>query len=241
MLDWGRDVFPAVVAQGGKLYGYRSVEYAKDIGTPERLAKGEADVGSGKVGRLSRRTPKPAIFLDRDGVLNVERNGVHRPEDLELIPGVGAAIRRANEAGLPVIVVTNQPDVAKGFLSLDELMRVHDALDTQLAEHGAYLDALYFCPHHPESGHLNEIAALKIDCDCRKPKPGMLLEAARDHHLDLSRSWLIGDRIVDIAAARGAGVRGLLVRTGHAGNDAVTSIVPPTILRTHYQERSSSS
>lgn len=218
--DWGRDVFPAIVAAGGQLNAYRSLEYAKDIGTPPRLARGEADLAAGKVERLSRRRPKAAIFVDRDGVLNVERNGVHRPEDLELVAGAGEAIRRANRAGVPVIAVTNQPDIAKGFMSFDDLSRVHDALDTALAETGGYLDALYFCPHHPERGHPDEVEALKIDCDCRKPQPGMLRRAAGDHNLDLAGSWLIGDRYADLAAAVAVGARTILVRTGHDGHDA---------------------
>jgi mannose-1-phosphate guanylyltransferase/phosphomannomutase len=218
--DWGHDVFPAIISGGGALFAYRSLEYAKDIGTPDRLARGEADMASGKLARLSRRQPKPALFLDRDGVLNVEKNGIHRPEMLKTIEGVGAALRRANRAGLPAIAVTNQPDIAKGFMTADDLARVHDALDTRLAQDGAYLDDLYFCPHHPEGGFVGEVAALKIECDCRKPAPGMLLKAAQDHNLDLSRSFLVGDRYADMAAARAAGVGAILVRTGHAGNDA---------------------
>jgi D,D-heptose 1,7-bisphosphate phosphatase len=218
--DWGRDIFPAIVEASGTLHAYRSIEYAKDIGTPNRLTKGEADIASGKVARLSRRNLKPALFLDRDGVLNVEKNGIHSADMLELIPGVGTAVRRANKAGLPAIAITNQPDIAKGFMSFADLTRVHEALDTRLADDGAYLDDLYFCPHHPERGFEGEVAALKIGCDCRKPKPGMLLEAARDHRIDLAASWLVGDRHADVAAAHAAGARAVLVRTGHAGDDA---------------------
>ena len=225
--DWGRDVFPVILAVGGRLNGYRSIEYAKDVGTPDRLARGEADLASGKVERLSRRNLKPALFLDRDGVLNVEKNGIHKAADLALMDGAGAAIRRANKAGLPAIAVTNQPDIAKGFMTLADLAGVHAALDTQLAGAGAYLDDLYFCPHHPEAGHEGEVAALKVACGCRKPEPGMLLAAARDHRLDLARSWLVGDRYADVAAAQAAGAKAVLVRTGHAGNDAARHAVTP--------------
>lgn len=218
--DWGRDIFPRMVAAGVPTHAYRSVEYAKDIGTPARLAKGEADLASGRVARLSRRTAKPALFLDRDGVLNREIGGVHRPDDLALMPGAAAAVRAINHAGVPAICVTNQPDLAKGFFSFDDLAQVHAALDTRLGEGGAYLDDLLFCPHHPEAGHPGEVAALKIACACRKPAPGMLLAAAARHNLDLSRSWLIGDRHADIAAAHAAGARAVLVRQGHAGSDA---------------------
>ncbi len=217
--DWGHDVFPAIVAAGRPLMAYRSIEYAKDIGTPDRLAKGEGDLASGRVDRLSRRRAKPAIFLDRDGVLNTEINGVHRPEDLVLLPGAGAAVRRINRAGIPAICVTNQPDVAKGLMSVGILEQVFAALDTALARDAAYLDAVYYCPHHPERGWPGEVAALKIACSCRKPEPGMLLAAAREHNLDLARSWMIGDRYADVRAAQAAGARAVLIRTGHAGSD----------------------
>jgi mannose-1-phosphate guanylyltransferase/phosphomannomutase len=215
-LDWGHDVFPAIVAAGAPLMAYRSIEYSKDMGTPDRLAKGEADLASGRVDRLSRREAKPAIFLDRDGVLNKEINGVHRGADLTLIDGVGPAIRRINRSGVPAVCVTNQPDVAKGMLSSAALDEVFAALDTALAVDRAYLDLVYYCPHHPERGWPGEIAALKVDCDCRKPKPGMLLKAAQEHHLDLARSWMIGDRGADIDAAHAVNVRAVLVRTGHS-------------------------
>lgn len=217
--DWGKDIFPALVAASERLYAYRSIEYAKDIGTPDRLVKGEGDLKAGRTKRLSRQYPRPAIFIDRDGVLNREINGVHRAEDLELLAGAGPAVKLANRAGVPAICVTNQPDLAKGLFGYPDLRRVFAALDTRLAEHGAYLDDAYFCPHHPESGHPGEVAALKIVCDCRKPQPGMLKKAAEAHNLDLERSWIIGDKYCDIAAAHSVGARGVLVRTGHNGTD----------------------
>ncbi len=218
--DWGKDVFPAMLDAGERLYAYRSIEYAKDIGTPDRLAKGESDLASGKTSRLSRRMAKPAIFFDRDGVLNREINGVHRPGDLELLPRSAAAVKSVNRSGVPAICVTNQPDLAKGLFSSADLQNVHAALDTRLAaEAGAYLDDIYFCPHHPEMGWSGEVVELKIECECRKPKPGMLLTAADNHNLDLTRSWIIGDKYCDVAAARAVGARGVLVRTGHAGSD----------------------
>ncbi|MFD1107082.1 HAD-IIIA family hydrolase [Sphingobium olei] len=218
--DWAHDVFPAILSAGQRLQAYRSLEYVKDMGTPERLARGEADLASGRVARLSLRYPKPAIFLDRDGVLNVERNGIHDSASLELLPGAADAVRRINLAGIPAICVTNQPDVAKGMLTFERLRAVHAALDTQLAAGKAYLDDLLFCPHHPEMGWPGEVPALKVACACRKPEPGMLLDAAERHRLDLSASWLVGDRYADVAAAHAAGARAILVATGHDGNDS---------------------
>lgn len=215
--DWGRDVFAQIVAAGEALYAYRSFEYAKDVGTPDRLAQGEADIESGRM--AASRSRRPAVFFDRDGVLNREIYGVHRPEDLELLPGAAEALARVNAAGVPAICITNQPDVAKGMMTEETLRRILEALDSRLAEQGAHLDEVRYCPHHPERGHPGENVALKIDCDCRKPKPGMILAAAADHDLDLERSWMIGDRYVDVGAAHAAGARVVLVQTGHGGTD----------------------
>lgn len=218
--DWGRDVLPAL-AKAEALFAYRSVEYIKDMGTPERLAKGERHLAERRLGRLALRTRKKALFLDRDGVINVERDGVHTADQVELIPGVAAAIRQFNDAAIPVICVTNQPDLAKGFMSTDDLNDVSGMIDHLLAkEAGAYLDDLLVCPHHPEKGWPGEVAALKIDCECRKPGPGLLNEASKRHNIDLAGSWLVGDRFCDVAAANAAGAKAVLVRTGHAGNDS---------------------
>lgn len=217
--DWGRDVLP-VLAKTGALFAYRSIEYIKDMGTPERLAKGERHLCEGRLDRLALRTRKKALFLDRDGVINIERNGVHTADQVELIPGVAATIRQFNDAAIPVICVTNQPDLAKGFMSSDDLNDVSGMIDHLLAsEAGAYLDDLLVCPHHPEKGWPGEVEALKVDCECRKPRPGLLNQAAERHNIDLAGSWLVGDRLCDIAAAQAAGAGAVLVRTGHAGND----------------------
>jgi len=219
--DWGRDILPAIVDSGAQVYAYLSLEYSKDIGTPERLKKVEGDIRSGRVERMSRRAPKAAIFLDRDGVLNLDENdGVHRAQDMILIPGTAEAVKAINKSGMPAICITNQPDVAKGKFSEEDLRRVFAALDTELANVGAYIDDVFYCPHHPEAGWPGEIAALKIDCACRKPKPGLILQAAARHRLDLSRSWMVGDRYSDVAAAQAAGAKGVLVMTGAAGSDA---------------------
>lgn len=217
--DWGKDVFPKLV-RTAPLYAYKSCEYVKDIGTPERLARAERHLKQGRLDRLALRNLKPVLFLDRDGVINQERGGVHSPSDVALIPGAANAIRSFNEAGVPVICVTNQPDLAKGMMDWADLRAVTGEIDNQLArEAGAYLDDIFFCPHHPERGWPGEVAELKVDCSCRKPKDGLLREASKLHHIDLQRSWLVGDRYCDIAAASAAGVRSVLVETGHAGND----------------------
>ena len=225
--DWGRDVFPRLI-EAETLYAYRSCEYVKDLGTPERLARAEGHLREGRLERLALRTTKPAIFLDRDGVINEERGGVHSAADVSLIPGAAKAIKSFNEAGVPVICVTNQPDLAKGMMNWDDLRAVTGEIDHQLAaEAGAYLDDIFVCPHHPERGWPGEVPELKINCDCRKPRNGLLRRAAQLHNLDLSSSWLVGDRYCDVAAAASAGMHSVLVSTGHAGNDRDRySVVP---------------
>lgn len=217
--DWGKDVFKKII-ETDPLYAYRSVEYAKDIGTPDRLKKAEGHLRSGRVARLSHRHLKPAIFLDRDGVLNVEKGGVLASRDMVVLPRAADAVKLINNAGIPAICVTNQPALAKGQMGWADLRKVHAELDCQLSElAGSYLDDLFLCPHHPETGWPGEVASLKVDCDCRKPLPGLLKQAADFHFLDLPNSWLIGDRYCDIAAASAVGARAILVKTGHGGSD----------------------
>lgn len=216
LLDWGRDILPKAVAGGAILWGYRGSEYLKDIGTPDRLERGRRHLLSGRVAGRSYLRPQRAIFLDRDGVINREINGVHRPDMLELMPGAAEAIAKLNASGYLTIVATNQPSVAKGFMTPAELDAVHARMDFLLAESGAYVDDLYFCPHHPDRGWAGEVATLKIDCTCRKPKPGMLLWAAKAHNIDLQHSFMLGDNRRDIEAAIAAGCRPVFITGGAA-------------------------
>ncbi|MBW8812419.1 MAG: HAD-IIIA family hydrolase [Caulobacterales bacterium] len=217
--DFGKHVFAAMVAQGQRLYGYRSPEYIKDAGTPERLAKTGRDIASGKVAGLSLRTRAPAIFLDRDGVLNQEVGLISRPQDLALYPGVGAAVARINRSAYRSVVITNQPVIARGDTTVEGLAQIHARLDTLLARDHAYVDALYYCPHHPDKGFPGEVSELKFVCECRKPATGLIDRAAEELQIDLGRSWLIGDTTIDVELARRTGVRSILVGTGHAGKD----------------------
>jgi D,D-heptose 1,7-bisphosphate phosphatase len=210
-VDWGRDIFPEVVAANRMLYAYRGTEYVKDIGTPDRLTKAKRAFELGRIAERSYARKQRAIFLDRDGVLNEEIDGVFRPKMLKLLPGAGETVKRINDSSFLAICITNQPAVAKGFMTLDDLKRVHWELDAALARSGAFLDDLFFCPHHPERGFQGEVTELKFDCACRKPKPGMLLAAAKRHNIDLSRSYFIGDDMRDMLAGEAAGVACYLV------------------------------
>jgi D,D-heptose 1,7-bisphosphate phosphatase len=213
--DFGKDVFPAVLAGGGRLRAYATPEYLKDMGTPERLTSVGQAISSGKTARRNLKNRQKAIFLDRDGVINVDNPaGVLKAADFRLLPGVAEAIRRINKSEYLCIVVTNQPFIAKGQMSPADLEAVHARMDSLLGEAGAFVDATYFCPHHPEKGWPGEVPELKIACDCRKPAPGMLKEAAQDLNIDLAASWIIGDRLSDLAAGQAAGCRDSIL-VGH--------------------------
>ncbi len=154
---------------------------------------------------------KRAIFLDRDGVINEDVNYLSASDQLQLIPGAAAAIARLNNAGLPVIVITNQAGVARGYYPEAQIEVVHMALSYRLAQAGAYIDRYYYCPHHPAEG----LPPYRVDCNCRKPKPGLLLQAAEDFDLDLKHCFVIGDNHSDIALSQSTGCRTVLVLTGH--------------------------
>ncbi|HLY78808.1 MAG TPA: HAD-IIIA family hydrolase [Caulobacteraceae bacterium] len=216
-LDFTHDIMAGLVRNGANVCAYRSIEYIKDMGAPSRLERVERDWRDGRI-----RPPtsgRPAIFLDRDGTLNVERSFISRPDQLELLQGVPEALQLLREAGFLLIVVTNQSVIARGDASEADIAKVHDKLAWELGKAGAYLDAIYLCPHHPEAGFAGERADLKIVCDCRKPAPGMIERACRDFGIDATRSWLVGDHTRDIETARRAGLRSILVRTGYAGRD----------------------
>jgi histidinol-phosphate phosphatase family protein len=214
IVDFAKDVFPALLAQGGRLRGYVSPEFIKDIGTPERLDRACAALASGKVERASLQHRQSAVFLDRDGVLNRMNGHIATPDDLHLFPFAGDALRELNASEHRVIVVTNQPVLARGECTVEGLDGIHAKLDTLLGRDGAYLEAIYFCPHHPDQGFEGEVTELKIACDCRKPKPGLLLRAQADFNIDLARSWLIGDSEADVRAAHACGATSVLVLTG---------------------------
>lgn len=206
-VNFEKHVFPKCLADGVRMYGYVSAEYIKDMGTPDRYEKVCQDVVTGKVARLNKRYARAAVFLDRDGVINKEVKFLHKPEQLELIPGAADAIRLINQKGYLAIVVTNQPVIARNMCSIEELETIHATLETMLGKEHAYLDAVYYCPHHPDGGYPEERKEYKIACDCRKPKPGMILQAAKDWNIDLSQSYMIGDSENDVKAGENAGVK----------------------------------
>lgn len=189
----------------GKMFCYDSPEYVKDMGTPERFHQVEADYKNGVVQAKNLHNRQKAIFLDRDGTINKYVGFLRNIDDFELIEGVSEAIRKINQSGYLAIVVTNQPVIARGEVSWEELHEIHRKMETLLGKDGAYIDGIYICPHHPDKGFEGERPEYKIDCDCRKPKSGLLLQAANDFNIDLSQSIMIGDSERDVEAGRNAG------------------------------------
>jgi D-glycero-D-manno-heptose 1,7-bisphosphate phosphatase len=149
-----------------------------------------------------------AVFLDRDGVIVVDKNYQYKILDLELIEGAGKAIARLNDAGYLVIVVTNQSGIARGYFTEEDLNKFNSAMNVELGKEGAKVDSIYYCPHHPDNGSEN----YRQNCSCRKPKPGMLLKAAEAHNVNLHESWMVGDKETDIQAGAAAGCRTIFIR-----------------------------
>ena len=202
-----------------QMFCYDSPEYVKDMGTPERYEQVCNDFKSGVVTAKNLKNKQKAIFLDRDGTINKYVGFLRNIDDFELLPGVAEAIRKINSSGYLAIVVTNQPVIARGEVTFEQLDEIHNKMETLLGQEGAYLDDIYFCPHHPDKGFVGEVPELKIDCDCRKPKPGMLLKAAEDFNIDLSLSWMIGDGNHDIGAGKNAGCHTALIGNEDYGQE----------------------
>lgn len=205
-IDLDRDVLKPYISTG-KIFAYHTPEYIKDMGTPERYYETEKDIQNGKPAKRNLKNKQNAIFLDRDGTMNIKKGFLTKAEDFELIEGVSEAIHLINQSEYLAIVVTNQPQIARGDCSFEDLQQVHEKMETDLGLHGAFVDGIYFCPHHTDKGFPGERVEYKGNCDCRKPKPGMLLQAAKDFNIDLSQSIMIGDSEHDVKAGEIAGCR----------------------------------
>lgn len=202
-IDLDRDILkPSIITE--KIFSYDTSEYVKDVGTPQRLIEVESDLRNGIISLRNLKNKQKAVFLDRDGTINKHIGFLNKSEQLELIDGVSEAIKHVNKSGYLAIVVTNQPVIARGECSWKELDKIHNKLETELGKNGAFIDAIYVCPHHPESGFDGECVEYKIECDCRKPKCGLLLQAAKDFNIDLSQSIMIGDTENDVKCGESA-------------------------------------
>lgn len=205
-IDLDRDVLKPNI-KSGKIYAYETPEYIKDMGTPDRYYETEADIKSGKVHARNLSQKQKAVFLDRDGTINKANGFVTKPEQFELIPGAAEAIKKINKSGYLAIVVTNQPVIARGDCTFEELQEIHNKMETELGKEGAFIDGIYFCPHHTDKGFEGERPEYKCNCDCRKPKPGLLLKAAEDFNIDITQSYMIGDSRNDVEAGEIAGCK----------------------------------
>lgn len=226
--NYEKDIIAPLI-NDGKVVSYKSSEYAKDMGTPERYRRVQEDYNSGICDAKNLANKQKAIFLDRDGTINEYVGFLRKEEDFRLIPGVSEAIKKINNSGYLAIVVTNQPVIARGEVTEEELEEIHKKMETLLGLDGAYIDDIYYCPHHPDKGFEGEIPELKIECDCRKPKTGMLEKAAREHNIDLSSSIMIGDSTLDIKMAENAGMQSVLLKTGQKGEDGKYDVSPTLI------------
>ena len=193
------------LAGTGKMFAYDSPEYVKDMGTPERFECVSRDVESGIVQRRNLRNKQKAIFLDRDGTINEYVGFLTDINEFKLMQGSAEAVKKINQSGYLAIVITNQPVIARGEVTVEQLDEIHKKMETLLGIEGAFINAIYYCPHHPHKGYAGEVAELKIDCDCRKPKAGLLYRAARDFNIDLTQSWMIGDGEVDVECGKNGG------------------------------------
>ena len=205
-VDLDRDVLKPNIASG-KIFAYDTPEYIKDMGTPDRYYEVEQDIKTGKVNARNLQQKQKAVFLDRDGTINKYVGFLTKAEQFELIGGVAETIKRINKSGYLAIVVTNQPVIARGECTWEELQEIHNKMETELGKEGAYVDAIYICPHHPDKGFAGERPEYKHECNCRKPAPGLLEQAARDFNIDLSQSIMIGDSESDVKAGENAGCK----------------------------------
>ena len=227
--NYEKDIVVPLIEQG-KVVSYKSSEYAKDMGTPERYALVQDEFNKGLQASKNLANKQKCIFLDRDGTINKYVGFLRNESDMELIPGAAEAIKKINNSEYLCIVLTNQPVIARGEVTEEELDNIHMKMEKLLGDEGAYINDLYYCPHHPDKGFAGERPEFKIICNCRKPAIGMLLKAASDYNIDLSQSIVIGDSTLDIKMAENTGVmKSILVRTGQAGLDNKYNVNPTMV------------
>ena len=220
-----------MINRGDRVYGYRSTEYIKDVGTVERIAEAALELERGIVAQRNLRNKQRAVFLDRDGTINYKNGLIAHEEQFQLEPSSVQAIKLLNQSGYLTIVVTNQPVVARGLCSIEVVESIHRKMETLLGQAGSYLDDVRFCPHHPDRGYPEENPIYKIPCNCRKPNIGMLEACAKQYNIDLSASWMVGDTTVDVQTGINAGMHTALVLTGDAGKDGKYPVKPELVCR----------
>lgn len=209
-IDLDRDVFRKIL-DCNKLFAYDTPEYIHDMGTPERYERTVLDLKNNLPFIKNLKNKQRAIFLDRDGTINKYKGFINKHQDIELIEGVPEAIKTINNSEYLAIVITNQPVIARGECTFEELEKIHDKLKYLLGCSQAYVDDILYCPHHPDSGFEGEIKELKINCNCRKPNNGLILKAVEKYNIDLSKSYMIGDSLIDIECGENSGCTSFLI------------------------------
>lgn len=229
-MDLEQDVLLPLI-KGRMVYAYCTPEYVKDAGTPERFYKVSKEQQLGVWNRKNLTNKQKCVFLDRDGTLNRYRGLINKEEQLELEKNAAKAVRLLNEAGYLAIVVTNQPVVARGMCEIEDVVYIHKKFQTLLGREGAYVDDITFCPHHPDKGYPEENPLYKIECECRKPKTGMIEKMREKYNIDLAQSYMVGDTTIDIQTGKNASLKTILVLTGNAGKDRKYDVHPDIVAK----------
>lgn len=229
--DFWKHIFPKIIQSGQILEAYKTHEYIKDMWTLERLQQVENDIISWKVARLNMQNKQKAIFLDRDWVINQEVDNLSHIDDLIILPWTVEAMKNINKSEYLSLVVTNQPMIAKWFLKESDLDEIHKKLESEIGKEWAYLDDIYYCPHHPDAWYEGELPELKIDCVCRKPKTWMIDQAVTQYNIDKNKSFIIWDSTTDIQTGKNAGLKTILVKTWYAGDDQKYEVTPDFVFQ----------
>lgn len=209
------DFIKTLIEDGKTVVAYKSSEYIKDVGTPERYYAGLTELRGGLVEKKCLRNKQKAIFFDRDGTLNEYNDFIRTPEELRLVGDAAEALKLVNSSEYLAIIISNQPVIARGECTFSEVENIFNKLETELGRSGVYVDGRYYCPHHPHKGFAGEVESLKIDCNCRKPKIGLIERAVKDFNLELDKCYMIGDSNADILTAKNAGIPSIRVPSGH--------------------------
>lgn len=234
--DLEKDIISKVLESGNKIYGYKTSEYVKDMGTYSRLEQVRNDLFNDIPEKKALYSKQKCIFIDRDGTINKLKGLLYQIDNFELEYNAAEAIKLINDSGFLCIMVTNQPVIARNLCTIEELNNIHKRMETFLATKGAYLDDSYYCPHHPDSGYEGENKEYKIECNCRKPNIGMIEAAVEKYNIDLRNSYIIGDTTGDIKTGLNAGLHTVLVKTGEAGNDnKFKDVVPEYTVENLYE------
>lgn len=227
--DFEKDVVD-IELSNKSVYSYHSTEYVKDAGTPDRYYSVCKDVTSGIVKAKNLRKPQKCVFLDRDGTINRFVGFARTTDQIELEEKSVEGLKDINKSEFISVVITNQPVIARGEVTFKQLREINNKIETLLGKDGAYFDDLFFCPHHPDKGFEGEVTSLKFDCDCRKPKIGLLLQAKEKYNIDLTKSYFVGDTTMDIQTGINAGMKTILVKTGEKGQDAKYDVKPDFVI-----------